>query len=142
MLFMRYLLLLVLAVSLVGILASPLAFSQNFDEAIPTAYAEVVTPGMKTTSECEKEKSGKSCNVVIGGNEKWRWSWNLEKGNEVNFELSLRGAEGYPGLNIEITTPKELWYLEEVVQIIVHIILLLISMGSIKLSLKMYILHL
>ena len=100
---MRHLFLLVLAVSLVGILASPLAFSQNFDEMIPTAYAEVVTPGMKTTSECEDEKSGTSCSVAIAGGEYYRLSFNFEKDKEINLEWSVRGGEGYPGLNIEVT---------------------------------------
>ena len=55
---------LVILLSIFIIFTSHLAFSQNFDEMIPTAYAEVVTPGMKTTSECEKEEVDIVANIL------------------------------------------------------------------------------
>ena len=81
---MRYLLLSVLAVSLVGILTSPLAFSQNFDEMIPTAYAD------KVSSPWQKSIPAKST---------YSLSHPFEKGETMNFEWQ----NSYPGLNIEVT---------------------------------------
>ena len=84
---MRYLLLLVLAVSLVGILTSPLAFSQNFDEMIPTVYAEKVS-------------SPASGYIKAFGST--TYSFPLEKGQVMDLEWQ----NSHPGLNIEVTNPK------------------------------------
>ena len=77
---------LVILLSIFIIFTSHLAFSQNFDGAIPTAYA--------------KEES-----IVIPAASYYYLDFNLEKGDRIDFTIDVRGGSGND-INLDITKPN------------------------------------
>ena len=77
---------LVILLSIFIIFTSHLAFSQNFDGAIPTAYA-------------------KEASFVVQALDAYYLDFNLGKGDRIDFTIDVRGGSGND-INLQITKPN------------------------------------